>query len=197
MFHNLGRLLSQYYFPEESSEIRRVLLQKNCSEDAAALQVLGISFEDLASVSPRTGVSASDRQQHAPAPGRQHSPFGQPRRSPARSLGIVERVVHGDRRYRSRSAAKELRRIAMRFGDAVALDEEELRRSVDKSLQQVAQFARSIQLNLQQTRFGRQLKAWGGAAERCGGGDDGVRRVERHAACRGRSRSRQRGSPAR
>ena len=47
MFHNLGRLLSQYYFPEESAEIRRLMQQKNCSEDAAALQVLGISHEDL------------------------------------------------------------------------------------------------------------------------------------------------------
>lgn len=47
MFHNLGRLLSQYYFPEESAEMKRMLLQKNCSEEAAALQVLGISLEDL------------------------------------------------------------------------------------------------------------------------------------------------------
>jgi hypothetical protein len=61
--------------------------------------------------------------------------------------------------------AKELRRIAMRFGDAVALDEEELRRSVDKSLQQVRSLPRSIQLNLQQTRFGRQIKAWGGSRQ--------------------------------
>jgi hypothetical protein len=38
-----------------------------------------------------------------------------------------------------------------------------LRRSLDKSLEQVAQFARSIHLNLQQTRFGKQIRAWGGA----------------------------------
>ncbi|MBK8577978.1 MAG: hypothetical protein IPN78_06840, partial [Candidatus Accumulibacter sp.] len=44
-----GRLLSQYYFPEESAEIRRLLLQKSSSEEAAALQVLGISFEELES----------------------------------------------------------------------------------------------------------------------------------------------------
>jgi len=58
---------------------------------------------------------------------------------------------------------KELRTIATRFGEAIALDEQQLRRSLDKSLEQMAQFARSIHLNLQQTRFGRQIRAWGGA----------------------------------
>ncbi|MBS0544259.1 MAG: HDOD domain-containing protein, partial [Proteobacteria bacterium] len=47
VFHNLGRLVSQYYFAEESEDIRRVARQSGCSEDVAALQVLGLSFEDL------------------------------------------------------------------------------------------------------------------------------------------------------
>ena len=47
LFQSLGRLLSQYYFPEESDEIRRVMAQKSCSDDHASLQVLGISFENL------------------------------------------------------------------------------------------------------------------------------------------------------
>jgi HD-like signal output (HDOD) protein len=33
LFHSLGRLLSQYYFPEESDEIRRIIAQKGCTED--------------------------------------------------------------------------------------------------------------------------------------------------------------------
>ncbi|MBP8195220.1 MAG: HDOD domain-containing protein, partial [Azonexus sp.] len=47
LFHSLGRLLSQFYFPEESDEIRRVIAQKSCNEDVAARQVLGISFEEM------------------------------------------------------------------------------------------------------------------------------------------------------
>ena len=47
MFHNLGRLLSQFYFPDESTEIKRMIEQKLCSEEAAAVQTLGISYEDL------------------------------------------------------------------------------------------------------------------------------------------------------
>jgi HD-like signal output (HDOD) protein len=165
MFHNLGRLLSQYYFPEESAEIRRALLQKSCSEEAAALQVLGISFEDL-------GVSAIAQTWGFP-----RLIVNSMRRLPA---GSIRRPLNPEDRLRVLSALsnelctviadtaaerqqRELRTIATRFGDAIALDEQELRRSLDKSLEQMAQFARSIHLNLQETRFGRQIRAWGGA----------------------------------
>ncbi len=47
LFHSLGRLLGQFYFPDESDEIRRVMEQRKCGEDTAALQVLGISFEEM------------------------------------------------------------------------------------------------------------------------------------------------------
>jgi serine/threonine protein kinase len=164
MFHNLGRLLSQYYFPEESAEIRRAMVQKGCSEEAAALQVLGISFEDL-------GVGI------AQAWGFPRLIVNSMRRLPA---GSIRRPLNPEDRLRVLSALsnelctviadtaaerqqKELRTIATRFGEAIALDEQQLRRSLDKSLEQMAQFARSIHLNLQQTRFGRQIRAWGGA----------------------------------
>ncbi|MEA5098506.1 MAG: HDOD domain-containing protein, partial [Burkholderiaceae bacterium] len=47
MFCNLGRLLCHYYFPEESEAIKQRMLQQSCAEDAAVLQVLCISYEDL------------------------------------------------------------------------------------------------------------------------------------------------------
>ena len=164
MFHNLGRLLSQYYFPEESAEIRRVVLQRNCSEDAAAQQVLGISFADLGMAIAQTW-------------GFPRQIINSMRRLPT---GSVRRPLATEDRFRIVAALsnelcsviadsapehqpKELRRIATRFADAIALDEKELRQAVEHSLEQVADFARSIRLNLQQTRFGRQLRAWGAA----------------------------------
>ncbi|HOL64614.1 MAG TPA: HDOD domain-containing protein, partial [Accumulibacter sp.] len=47
MFFHLGRLLSQYYFPEEYAEIRRLMAYKNASEEHAAQEVLGVSYEDI------------------------------------------------------------------------------------------------------------------------------------------------------
>ena len=49
MFQNLGRLLVQYYFPEEASQIRKLVqsAREPVSELVAATAVLGISFEEL------------------------------------------------------------------------------------------------------------------------------------------------------
>ena len=162
MFHNLGRLLSQYYFPEESGEIRRVLPQRNCSEDAAAQQVLGISFADLGMAIaqtwgfPRQIVNSMRR---LPA-GSVRRPLGSEDRLRVLA-GLSNELCGGIAESAGEQQPKELRRIASRFADAIALDEKELRQAVDRSLEQVADFTRSIHLNLQQTRFGRQLKAWG------------------------------------
>ncbi|MDO9313231.1 MAG: HDOD domain-containing protein [Burkholderiaceae bacterium] len=55
MFQNLGRLLTQYYFPDEARQVRSLLDRglasgdspKSGAENSAAVEVLGLSFEDL------------------------------------------------------------------------------------------------------------------------------------------------------
>ncbi len=49
MFQNLGRLLVQFYFPEEAGQIRHLVQSRRepVSESAASVSVLGLSFEDL------------------------------------------------------------------------------------------------------------------------------------------------------
>jgi serine/threonine protein kinase len=47
MMHNLGRLLSIYYFPEETGEIRRILALGDADEEHTSKQVLGASYTEL------------------------------------------------------------------------------------------------------------------------------------------------------
>lgn len=49
MFQNLGRLLVQYYFPEEARAVRTLVqnTREPMTEHAAAVSVLGMSFEEL------------------------------------------------------------------------------------------------------------------------------------------------------
>ena len=49
MFQNLGRLLVQFYFPEEATQIRGLVQSKRepATEVAAAVSVLGLNFEEL------------------------------------------------------------------------------------------------------------------------------------------------------
>jgi HD-like signal output (HDOD) protein len=49
MFQNLGRMLCEFYFPEEARQIRALVASSRAEggEEAAAVQVLGLGLEDL------------------------------------------------------------------------------------------------------------------------------------------------------
>lgn len=49
MFQNLGRMLCSFYFPEEAEQVRKLVAggRLEGGEEAAAMQVLGLGFEDL------------------------------------------------------------------------------------------------------------------------------------------------------
>ncbi len=47
MMHNLGRMLSIYYFPEETAEIRKLLALGGASEEKTSRIVLGASYTEL------------------------------------------------------------------------------------------------------------------------------------------------------
>lgn len=166
MFRNLGRLLCQFYFPEESEEIKRVIEQKACSEDAATIQVLGITFEEIG-----IGIARSW--------GFPSLIVGSMRKLPE---GPVRKAATVDERMRVLSdfsnalctmiadvepeeRQKALRRLTSRFSDAVAMSEPALRETMEKSFQEVARFAGIIGIDLKQSNFGRQMKQWTGKAD--------------------------------
>ena len=47
MMHNLGRMLSVYYFPEETGKIRKILALGEASEEQTSRKVLGASYTEL------------------------------------------------------------------------------------------------------------------------------------------------------
>ncbi len=159
LFHSLGRLLSQFYFPEESDEIRRIMAQKGCGEESAALQVLGISLEEL-------GIAIARQWGFPPLI------VGSMRRLPP---GGVKKPTQSEDRLRLLSAFsnelcdviaqatpetrdRELRKTMVRFAEVTALDQQEVQRTVQRAVEEVADFARVIHLNLQQTAFGKQMR---------------------------------------
>ncbi|ENO88888.1 HDOD domain-containing protein [Thauera linaloolentis] len=160
-FHNLGRLLSQFYFAEESEDIRLAMKQFDCSEDVAAQRVLGVSFEDLG-----IGIARS---------------WGFPalildsmRRPPE---GAVRKPATAAERLRALSACanaccdaitrlvpaeqdQALQAIAGRFADAVPLDADTVRELMQAAVGEAESFAQAIRLGAGETGLGRQLAAW-------------------------------------
>jgi len=164
LFHSLGRLLSQFYCPEEADEIRRVMAQKNCSEDGAAMQVLGITFEEM-------GIAIARQWGFPPLI------VSSMRKLPS---GPVRKAIQQEDRLRVLSGfsnelcdviaqatpearERELKKSMARFADAVALGQKEVLQTVQRAVEEVADFARIIHLNLPQTTFGKQMRSFANA----------------------------------
>ncbi|AXS79635.1 serine/threonine protein kinase [Dechloromonas sp. HYN0024] len=161
LFHSLGRLLSQYYFPEDAEEIRRIISQKECSEELAAKQVLGISFEEM-------GIAVARLWGFPPLI------VSSMRRLPA---GSIKKPVDLEDRLRMLSGFSnelcdvialatpelrdpELKKAMARYADALTLGRNEVMQTVQRAVEEVTDFARIIQLNLQQTTFGKQMRSF-------------------------------------
>jgi serine/threonine protein kinase len=160
MFHNLGRLLSQYYFPEESEQIKQLIEQKPCSEEVASTQVLGISYEDLGIGIAQTWGFPSlivNCMRKLPVGSVRKPASAEDRLRVLSSFSNELCTVIADATPEDRQ--KELRKVTARYSESVSISEPDLKQTMEKSFAEVAKFAGVIHLNLQQTPFGRQIKA--------------------------------------
>lgn len=163
MFYNLGRLLSQFYFPEETEEVKKVMLQKNISEEAASIQVLGLSYEELG-----LGVARSWGFPPLMVNSMRKLPNGVIRKpsTPEERLRLLSAYSNELCLMVANVSAEkrnhELRKVVARFGEALEINERETQRALDHSFEQLSEFSRVIHLNMQQTPFGRQIRAWAG-----------------------------------
>ncbi|MEO5771208.1 MAG: HDOD domain-containing protein, partial [Burkholderiaceae bacterium] len=154
MFQNLGRLMVEFYFPDEARQIRA------SNEANAAQRVLGIGFEALGlGVAKVWGLP--DTLQRAMT-----CPQGE---LPGKAVGGVER-----QRWIGRMAAEatdlllqgedghsggKLESMAQRYGRALGVDGKQLREAAEQSRQRLAQLAQAMQIGLGQEARARRLLA--------------------------------------
>lgn len=161
MFYNLGRLLCHYYFPEESEAIKQRMLQQSCTEDTAVSQVLGISFEELGIEIARIwGFPAVIINSMRRLPdGSVHKPVNVEDRLQVLSgftnelCSVIASVTPDQRQH-------ELRKLIERFSKGVPISEHELRQTLRKSYDSMAQFAGIINLDMQHSALARKIRAW-------------------------------------
>lgn len=162
MFQNLGRLLTEYYFPEEALQIRKLLTDPEASpaaRDAAALRVLGIGLDDLgAGVAKAWGLP--DNLQHA-----MRLPAGEP---PARELprGIerlrwLGRAANGltDALLLARadSVGERLHLAAEGFAPALGLDADDMVSAAQSARGRLSQLASAMGLQVPRGAKARRL----------------------------------------
>lgn len=171
MFHNLGRMLAYYYFPDETAEIRKQLAQQGGSETAASTRVLGISYEELG-----IGVARSWGFPDAMVGSMRGLPEG-PVKKPANNgerlrvlSGLSDQLCTVFEQVPAERHKDELQKICQRFGSSIPFDGEQLESAMRRSLDEVASYTAAIRLNLQQSALGRQVGVWVGKDAEAGPG---------------------------
>ena len=165
MLHNLGRMLAIFYFPEEAAVIRQRVEVNGLSDTRASVEVLGLSFESLGmGIARNWGFPDRLVQTMKVLPG------GKVRKSAnyvdrlqvlaAFSNELCEIVLSTPDADRGRVLAK----FMTRFGDSLPITETQLAGLMEKSMQDIAQFALAVNVNLKQSAFAQQASKWVGMA---------------------------------
>lgn len=161
LFHGLGHLLAQFYFPEEVEEIRKLIQAKGLPEETAAVRVLGLSFEDLG-----IGIARGWGFPAAIVNSMRHLPDGPVRKPATRDEAL--RLMAGFSNEMCGTIAgcvpeergKAIRAVADRFGAGMRMNDRQFEAVVESSSAALAQVAAILHVNLKQSPFARQVKAF-------------------------------------
>lgn len=180
MFHNLGRLLAMFYFQEEAEAINRVMAQKECSEDIASAQVLGISYQDLGIGIAKTWgfpeqIVHSMRKLPSDSIPRPRTPMDKLRIISSFANELCKIVANTP----SEDRLKSLKKLSGRYGDSMPIQETQLQQTLQKALDEITQFAGTVRLGIKQSQIGKQAASWTGHPHQGAGIREGV---SEHAA---------------
>jgi serine/threonine protein kinase len=167
LFYNLGRLLSMFYFPEEADAITRLMQQKGMSEDTASAQILGISYEEMGMGVVRVWkfpeqISHNMRRLDADAVLAPHTSLDNLRII----AGFASDLCYSIATTPADHKHKVIRQLDARFGEQMPIDEKYLPEALENSLEEIAQYATTLQASFQQSPFGKQLLLWIGRTEK-------------------------------
>jgi len=165
MLHNLGRMLAMFYFPEETATIRQRVEADGLSDARVSVEVLGVSFENLGMGIARSWGFPDQLVQTMKA-----LPAGKVKKNTNNadrlqalagfSNELCEIILCTPDADRSKALAK----LTARFGDSLPVTEKQLAGLMERSMQDIAQFALAVNVNLKQSAFAQQAAKWAGLA---------------------------------
>ena len=158
LFHNLGRLLTQYYFPEEAQAIQNLMAGEPCDEEAASARILGITYQDLGiGIARHWGFPESLIHSMRRLPvGKLPAPVTREERLRAMA-GLSSEIGGFIEHCPPERRARELPKLMARFNESLGLSERQIKDTVERVRREIMEFSNVIRVDLKQTRVGRQL----------------------------------------
>lgn len=158
LFHNLGRLLTQFYFPDEALAIQHSMAAESCPEETAAARVLGIGFQDLGmGIARHWGFPESLIHSMRRLPGGK-LPHPNTHEDRLRMMaGLASEMGDHIEHCPPERRPRELARLAARFNDSLGITERQVQAALQRARQDIQEFSGIVHVDLKQTRVGRQL----------------------------------------
>ena len=171
MFHNLGRLLAIYYFPEEMEVILDLVKQKNMKEEHAAESVLGVTFEEI-------GIAVGESWQlpgeiidsmHTLPPGELKKPLSQ--------SDLLKHVAGFSNEYcdlistaNAEERQQEFENLASRFSNTITISRGQMDDILTNAVDEMEKYAQLVNLDLKDSRLFSKANSWAsrGAADENG-----------------------------
>ena len=167
LFHSLGKLLCMFYLMEEVEETKRVMQQKNMSEENASVSVLGMSYHEIG-IGVAKAWNFPDQISHS-----MRSLPADKIKKPASDmerLNILSAFSHEISRMATQEAGqdkiKELLRITQRFGAPLDISQKTIDAVAENAAIEFAKFTSTLQLDLRQSAVAKQLLKSSGQPER-------------------------------
>ncbi|NVO08251.1 MAG: HDOD domain-containing protein, partial [Rhodoferax sp.] len=152
MFQNMGRLLTQFYFPEEAQEVRKLLQSEKPAptEASASLRVLGLSFENLGiGIAKAWGLPESIQKcmKH---------PVGSPPGSlPVDSMERMRWVASASNdiadvllKYEADDVAPHLEQVARKYAKSVGSSEKLINAAVEQAKTKLVEMATAMDIRV-------------------------------------------------
>lgn len=175
MFHNLGRLLTAYYLPEEAQQIRNVLATSKQlqGEEAVAIGVLGLSYEALGlGIAKSWGMpevlQACIKKPLGPPPTRQATRVDERMHW---SVVVGNEVADLFRHATPAQVPHRLQALSERYGRVLGMTAAEIQTAILQARHKVEQMAQAMNLPL--TAWSAQAWAEEASAEAVDAGEAG------------------------
>lgn len=161
MFHNLGKLLSIYYFPEEMEAINDLIKRKSMKEEHAAKAVLGVGFDEI-------GIAVGEAWQlpsaiidsmHSLPPGELTKPLSQG--------DILKHLAGFSNEYcelisNTSAADRQLsfENLASRYSNTMSLSRGQMEEILGHAIDDMEKYAVLVNLDLKSSTLFNQANNW-------------------------------------
>jgi serine/threonine protein kinase len=156
LYQNLGKMLATYYFHEESLEIEKQVATGKFSEDQAANQVLGVSYEQLGIEIARTwnfpGQILQSMQKLPPG----KAPVPKSASDRLRAISNLASEIRAVSSVPEAQREQRLNEITARYTTVMPLNRERLERVTQGAVQELVRDAAVYKVDIKQSLLLRQ-----------------------------------------